>query len=348
MNLQKKTKLYKSIKVPIIIPLTILFILLFSIIIILSSCKQDTNSKSKAIQKTNFALDTIIQITIYDSTDESLIDKSFTLCTEYENKLSRTKEGSEIYNLNKNGEGDVSRETLELIQKGLYYSELSDGNFDITIYPVSSLWNFNENKLPNPDSIAEAIKKVNYKKVEINGNHITFNEAGMGIDLGAIAKGYIADKIKEYLVGEGVTSAIINLGGNVLCIGKNVNGNNFGIAVQKPEKDSSEVVEVLSIDGKSVVSSGNYERTITVDGKNYHHILNPKTGYGYENGVLEVSIISSSSVDGDGLSTTCFSLGVEDGLKLLNSIDNAYGMFIDADGTKYYSDGFKEFIKNNN
>ena len=307
-----------------------------------------SESKEGPAQKTTYALDTIIQITLYDSQDESLIDNCFSLCREYENKFSRTKEGSEIYQLNKDGKANVSRETLELIQEGLYYSKLSNGSFDITIEPVSSLWNFNADKpvLPDATQLEKATKKVNYKNVKIDGNEIEFLEEGMGIDLGAIAKGYIADRLKDYLTENGVKSAVINLGGNVLCIGRNTNDENFAIGVQKPERDSAQVAKVLSIDDKSVVSSGTYERYITVDGVDYHHILNPKTGYGYQNGLVEVTIISDKSVEGDGLSTTCLSLGLEKGMKLLNSTEGVCGMFIDKNGKIYYSDGFESYIKN--
>ena len=322
-------------------------ILFIGLMISLTACSS-SSSKKEPVQKTTYALDTIIQITLYDLQDDSLIDKCFALCREYENKFSRTKEQSEIYQLNANGEANVSRETLELIQEGLYYSKISNGAFDITIQPVSSLWNFTADKptLPDATKLKKATKKVNYKKVEINGSHVKFKQKGLGIDLGAIAKGYIADRLKEYLVENGVKSAVINLGGNVLCIGRNTNDENFAIGVQKPERDSVEVAKVLSIDDKSVVSSGSYERYITVDGVDYHHILNPKTGYGYQNGLVEVTIISDKSVEGDGLSTTCFSLGLEEGMKLLNNTDGVYGMFIDKNGKIYYSDGFKSYLKN--
>lgn len=322
-------------------------ILAISLAMSLTACSS-SSSKKEPVQKTTYALDTIIQITLYDSQDDSLIDKCFALCREYENKFSRTKEQSEIYQLNANGEADVSRETLELIQEGLYYSKISNGAFDITIQPVSSLWDFTADKLTLPDAakLENATKKVNYKKVKISGNHVEFKQKGMGIDLGAIAKGYIADRLKDYLTKNGVKSAVINLGGNVLCIGRNTNDENFAIGVQKPERDSAEVAKVLSIDDKSVVSSGSYERYITVDGVDYHHILNPKTGYGYQNGLVEVTIISDKSVEGDGLSTACFSLGLEEGMKLLNNTDGVCGMFIDKNGKIYYSDGFESYLKN--
>ena len=178
----------------------------------------------------------------------------------------------------------------------------------------------------------------------LSGNTLTFLSPDTTIDLGAIAKGYIADRIKDQLLNAGVKSAIINLGGNVLCVGEKPDGSKFHIGLQKPFADRDETFEVLGINDLSVVTSGVYERHFEIDGKNYHHILNPKTGYPYDNGLISVTILSKESVDGDGLSTTCFSLGLEKGLELANSLDGIYACFIDEDYNVYYSDGMENFI----
>ena len=166
----------------------------------------------------------------------------------------------------------------------------------------------------------------------------------MGIDAGAIAKGYIADRIKDYLLAHGVESAIINLGGNVLCIGEKPDGTPFKIGLQKPFEGRNEIISNLSINDMSVVSSGVYERHFVVDGENYHHLLNPATGYPYDNGLIAVTIVSPRSVDGDALSTTCFSLGLEKGLELINSMDGIYGYFITDDYEIHYSDGAQKLV----
>lgn len=166
----------------------------------------------------------------------------------------------------------------------------------------------------------------------------------MGLDLGAIAKGYIADKIKEFLMEKGVKSAIINLGGNVLCIGGKPDKAPFNIGIQKPFADRKETIAVMELSDKSIVSSGIYERFFERDGNFYHHILNPKTGYPYDNSLVAVTIISDKSVDGDGLSTSCFALGLEEGMKLINSIENVHAVFITDDYKPHFSDGFEEAI----
>lgn len=186
---------------------------------------------------------------------------------------------------------------------------------------------------------------VNYEDVTIEGNKLTFAKEGMGLDLGAIAKGYIADKMKEFLVSKGVKSATINLGGNVLCIGKKTDNTPFRIGIQKPFADRSETIAILDIEDKSVVSSGIYERYFEKDGTFYHHILNPDTGYPYDNHLVSVTIISDQSMDGDGLSTSCFALGLEKGMELINSLPDVHAVFITDDYQLHYSDHFQEDLK---
>ncbi|MGX8715105.1 MAG: FAD:protein FMN transferase [Lachnospiraceae bacterium] len=298
--------------------------------------------EDQPMSRMTYALSTEITISIYDSKDQNLINKCFELCGEYDRLLSRTNEESEIARLNRLGSCEVSDETLEIIQKGLYYSQLSGGAFDITIEPVSSLWDFMAENPEVPDSteIQNNLDKIDYSKVEIEGNRVTLQE-GMGIDLGGIAKGYIADRLKDYLLSQDVKSAIINLGGNVLCIGKKSDNADFTIGIQNPQKPAS-IKGTVQVNDRSVVTSGTYQRTFTVDGVSYHHILDPKTGYPYDNGISSVTIICDESVDGDGLSTTCFALGIEEGCKLVESMDQVYAMFIDNQGNEIFSRGFEE------
>lgn len=304
------------------------------------------------ITATAFKLNTIITLTIYDSDDESLLSDSFALCDSYEKLFSRTLESSELYRLNhgtlpqEDGAYILSDDTSELIAAGLEYGRLSDGSFDITIGPISSLWDFTsgEKTVPSQQDIDAALPLVNYQNVSLDGSHIRFSQDGMELDLGAIAKGYIADRIKEFLVSKGVESAIINLGGNVLCVGSQPDGSPFEIGIQKPFADRSTTIAVIEADRKSVVSSGVYERYFEKDGVLYHHLLNPATGYPYDNGLLSVTIISDQSVDGDGLSTSCFALGLEKGMELINSLPDVQAVFITDDYELHLSDGFADEV----
>ncbi len=302
------------------------------------------------IQRTDFLLNTFVSVTLYDSGDEETLEQCMALCREYENRFSKTITTSEIYRLNHREPGEttftLTKDTADLIREGLHYSEVSDGAYDLTIEPLSSLWNFTDGKkvIPPENQIREAAGRVGWENLRLEGDTLTFLSPDTTLDLGSIAKGFIADRLKEYLVGKGVKSAIINLGGNVLCIGGLPQGRPFRIGLQKPFEDRNEIIANLDINDLSVVSSGVYERCFTVDGKNYHHLLNPKTGYPYENGLIAVTIVSPRSVDGDALSTTCFSLGLEKGMELVDSLDGIYGFFITDDYEIHYSEGAEALL----
>ncbi|HBI60688.1 MAG TPA: thiamine biosynthesis protein ApbE [Lachnospiraceae bacterium] len=236
----------------------------------------------------------------------------------------------------------------KILQKGLEYSKASEGGFDITVEPVTSLWNFKaeEPEVPAGETIKNALSYIDYQKISLQEGKLSFLMPGMGIDLGGIAKGFIADQLKQYLEEQGVKGGIINLGGNVLCIGEKDGGEPFLIGVQQPFAQRNQTVAVVAVKDISVVSSGIYERYFeTEKGEMYHHIINPETGYSYENDLLGVTILSEKSVDGDGLSTTCFALGREKGTEYINSLDDVYAMFITKDEKLWYSDGFEDFLE---
>ena len=308
----------------------VIILILLCILLIISIMYYKKDKVNAPIEKTAFKLNTLVKITLYDSDDETILENAFKLCDYYEEIYSRTLEKSELYKLNYNNKNKinenntytVSNDLKDILEYGLYYSNLSKGAFDITIEPISSLWGFTSDPkfIPSEDEILKNLFKVDYNGLSLYGNEVSFGKDEMGIELGAIAKGYIADRIKDYLVSEGVKSAMINLGGNVLCVGEKPDGVPFKIGIQKPFADKNELVAMMEVRDLSIVSSGIYERFIEENGKFYHHILNPKTGYSYENDLISVTIVSKHSVDGDGLSTTAFALGLEKGMELINSI----------------------------
>lgn len=298
----------------------------------------------KPLSYTGVALDTVISIQIYDSHDEDLIRTCQSMCEEYEAKFSRTIETSEVAQINAAAGApvEVSDDTVKLIKKGIYYGEMSDGAFDITIGSVSSLWDFKaeEPAPPAPEAIAEAVKHVNFRKIMIDGNTIKLLDPSAKLDLGAIAKGYIADRLKEYLRKEGVRHALINLGGNVLAIGGRQDGSPFQIGVQKPFDESGNYITAVALNNKSVVTSGTYQRCFVKDDILYHHILYPSSGNPCNNGLNSVTIITDSSLTADALSTTCFLLGPEEGMRLVNQLDNVDAIFINTDNEITYSRNF--------
>lgn len=315
-------------------------------VFLLTGCER----KVEPISKSGFMLNTFVTVTLYDNDDPEILNGCLDLCRSYENIFSKTIEGSQVYQLNHRPADEktvtVSSDVAALLSKGLYYSGISEGAFDITVEPLSSLWDFTapDPVIPPRDEIQQAVEKVDYRNLKLEENTLTFLSTDTAIDFGAIAKGYIADRMKAYLLKQGVKSAVINLGGNVLCVGEKPGGKPFKIGLQKPYADRNETIETLDIRDMSVVSSGVYERHFEKDGVNYHHILNPKDGYPYENGLVSVTILSDLSVDGDGLSTTCFSLGLEKGMELVDSMDDIYGVFITDDYEVHYSEGASRFL----
>lgn len=306
--------------------------------LLLSGCSYSSNTPIKV---TGFYFDTIISITIYDHGSDKLADNCMDLAAYYENLLSPNIEGSDVWNINhSNGSFvSVSEDTLSLLNTALDYARLSDGLVDPTIGSLSQLWNFgsdNQAIVPDEAMIVNALSHVDYNAVVIKDGQVMLSDPDAQIELGFIAKGFIADKMKEFLLSEGVTSALINLGGNVLALGSRTDGTPFHIGVQKPFSDSGTSALTLDLSDVSVVSSGTYERYFEQDGKLYHHILSTSTGYPVANGLSQVTIISSSSADGDALSTLCFILGYEKAASLLETHPDIRAVFITEDGDILY------------
>lgn len=297
----------------------------------LAGCLSGCTKNTAPLSKTDFVMDTVATITIFDGPDESggeeLLNESFNEIRRYERLFSAEIPDSDVSRINRSrGERvDINFETAELLKTALRYCELSDGAFDITIRPVSKLWDFKSGqcRIPDESSISEALKHVGYENIILDEVEyaVSLKDPDSEIDLGAVAKGYTADRIKEYLLDRGVTSAIINLGGNVLLIGSKRDGSPFKIGIEKPFSKEGEMIKTLSEKDVSIVTSGNYERCFEKDGKLYHHILDTETGYPVESGLNAVTIVSGKSVDGDALSTICFCLGKERAEELLNRLD---------------------------
>lgn len=321
-------------------------------LVFLCGCQTENEPASQ----TGFYFDTVISVTVYDPADSSLLDGCFALAKKYENMLSKTVPGSDIWNINHAGgtKVTVSEDTILLLNTALSYARLTDGKIDPTIGIVSSLWNFTENTeissdkesisseggtIPFDSQLQDALSHVDYRYIRITDTSVTLTDPSAEVDLGFIAKGFIADQMKVYLKDHGVKSALINLGGNVLALGSRTDGSPFKVGIQKPFASVGTTAAVLPVSDLSVVSSGTYERYFKQDGKIYHHILDTKTGYPVWNSLSSVTILSSSSMEGDALSTTCFVLGLEKGMELIESLPGTEAIFITDDGSIHASSG---------
>ncbi|NLF46873.1 MAG: FAD:protein FMN transferase [Clostridiales bacterium] len=325
----KKQMKFKTKKVPVILALIITFVIL-----------QAGCGTEEEISDTGFYLDTTCTITLYDinkDEGEKLIKKSFDICKKYEGLMSKTIKGSDIDRINR-AEGkavSASPETIKVIKEGMRMGKLSRGEFDITIGRVTELWDFNsdEAKVPDDEEIKEALETVDYRNIKIEGNNVTLKDPEAKLDLGGIAKGYIADRITKMLVKNGAEKAIINLGGNVVAIGEKEENTPWNIGVERPYSDRSEVIGVVEAVDDSVVTSGIYERFFEKNGKKYHHILDPETGYPAESDLEAVTVTGplGHSMECDALSTVCILMGEKKAKKIIESMDGMEGLFINKE-----------------
>lgn len=306
---------------------TISILITLALIVGLVGC---SNKPQEPIEIEAFALDTVIGIKIWDD-DKSILDGAVEIVKNYDKMFSKSVEQSDVYKMNhSNGQAvQVTDDTIFLLEKGIEYGNMSNGYFDITILGLKDLWDFKSDspKVPSSEDINEKLKSVDYKNIVINGNEVKLLN-GAQVDFGSIAKGYIADKVSYYLVENGVKKAIINLGGNILTVGEKELGLPWTIGIQHPDLNRNETLATVKVKDKSVVTSGVYERFFNENGKLYHHLLDPYTGYPANNGIMSVTIISDKSVDGDSLSTTCFVLGLEKGMELVESLDGIEVVYV--------------------
>lgn len=330
--------------------------LLFCSIFILNGCvieKQVPPAKEEKTPFQEFFLNSVLEVDIREDRNdhEEILKEIQSRIQNIEQKMSLKLEDSEVVKINDNAgihPVNVSDDTFYVIEKSLKYSELSSGAFDVSVGNLVQLWGIGtENeKIPSENEIKTALSTVNYKNVVMDSEQKTIflQQKGMSIDLGAIAKGYAADAINEILKKYQVNSAIINLAGNIYIHGDK-NGEPFKVGIQNPYEHRGDFLGIYEAANQSIVTSGIYERYFEKEGKRYHHILSTNTGYPVENELVAVSIISTNSIDGDALSTSVFALGLEQGMPLVESLDDVEAIFITHDKKIYLSDGAKTKFK---
>ena len=330
-----------------------LIIITISIVSILAGCSSKApkapSSSTDPVSKTEFFMGTSVKITLYDHQQDQIFTEVFDRIKQIEERLSINEEGTEIDKINEAAGVSavkVSEDAFINIKEGLEYSRLTEGSFDITVGPLVKLWSIGlpEAKVPTQVEIEQALPLINYQDVVLDeeASTVYLKNKGMMIDLGSIAKGYTADVIAEMLKEKGVQRALIDLGGNIYALGSHPEGRPWNIGIQSPYSTRGEIIGYLPIENKSVVTSGVYERYIEQDGKKYHHILNPFTGYPYDNEILGVTIISDKSIDGDALSTSVFSKGLQGGMEFIETQSDIDAIFITKENKVYVTSGIKD------
>lgn len=291
-----------------ILPLCICLLLL------LSGCSYTKNTEKSAEQSISFfAMDTYMEFTAYGEDAKSAITTARDKIADLELLWSVTDENSDVYAINhSDGQAiEVSAETAEILEFTLGMSERTNGALDPTVYPILSAWGFTtgENCIPTRDEINVLLSLVDYKNVVLDGNTVQLAVSGM-LDLGAVGKGYAGDIAAEILRKNGISSALLNLGGNVQTVGSRPDGSDWRIGLQDPNGKGK--IGVIEVSDLAVVTSGAYERFfIGDDGNRYGHIIDPATGYPIDNGLLSVTVIAKEGKLCDALSTSLFVMGLD-------------------------------------
>lgn len=332
----------------------LIIILAFILLMSASACEASHIAQPTIVSDTTFALDTVIQIKIYYAddrdNDEDIIGDAFDVIRQLENTLSVHMDGSELHSIKQNAGIKpvvVSDITYSIITDSIAYSKMTDGLFDVTAGPLIDLWGIDppDGYVPTDVELNDALELIDYKSINFLGdNEIFLQDEGMIINLGAIAKGAIADETKAYLLEQGIESCFINLGGNVLLIGSKPGDIDFSIGIQNPFDDRGAYIMALAVSDVAVVSSGDYERFFVKDGIEYHHILDTQTGHPARTNIKQVSIIAPTSQMADALSTSVLLLGIEDGLKLVESMDGVEAIFITKDKKVYVTEALRGSI----
>ncbi len=328
-------------------------LLIFMLVLCLSAC---TGTKPRSYQKSKALLDTFVTITVVADTEEiadRAIEAAFTRLERFGALINFFSPDSELAAINMNAgvtATRVSPETFDLIEKALFIAEKSGGAFDPTIGPVMRLWDFHEKTMPRDAEIRKNLPLVNYRNVRTDRKETTvfLTRKGMLLDLGGIAKGYAADLAVETLKNRGIRSGIAAVAGDVRTFGQRADGKPWRIGIRNPRQRSEkdEIAATLPLSDKAISSAGDYERFFIKDGKRYHHIMNPATGYPSE-GTRSVSVVTGLGVIADGLDNAVFVLGPEKGVQLLQQLGRDFPVdaFILYDnGTEYTTAGLKDLL----
>ena len=290
-----------------------------------------------------FYFDTVVTLTFYGA-EEGLMEQVWMACERYENLLSKTIEGSDVQRINASAGKPVTvdPETWMILQRAKEINRLTGGAFSITIAPLSAQWDFvhGTNRMPTDEERLAALPLVNDELLVLGEDNTVTLPEGMEIDLGGIAKGYIADRVAE-LIRDKVHGATLSFGGNVYAVGLKPDGTAFNLGIQDPDAATGAVVAVVQATDMSLVTSGIYERYFMVDDVRYHHILDPQTGLPSDSDLASASILDVSSMDADALATACIVLGLDKAKALLEELGRD-GVFITRDGVLTTTEGFAD------
>lgn len=307
-----------------------------AVLFLLGSC----SPKPQSFQDS--ALGTTILITIYGDLTTELRQGVMEILSDLEQRMTIWDSGpeGELKELN-NKAGyapyPLSPETQKVLDQALEVAERSGGALNPAIGPLVEAWGFitYSPKLPEPQTIQRLLPLTQWQDIQKTDEGMYLARPGMKVDLGALAKGFAADQVRNFLISKGVKSGIIDLGGNIVTLGTKPDGQLWRAGVQDPDQGRGAYLGVLSLDSRTLVTSGDYERFFMENGTRYHHILDPKTGYPANSDLRAVTIVTQSSLLADALSTACFVLGLEKSLELLKLYPGVEALFVLKDRSLY-------------
>ena len=307
---------------------------------------ENTASDEEPYSRDIFAMDTYMTVSAYGDHGEKAVDAAVKEIQRLDALLSTGKESSEVSELNGNNGGKLSADTNALMAAALDLYESTDHVFDITIYPVMKLWGFTDQnyKVPSDGDLKAALKLVDASTLDYDKakKSVAFTVDGTQIDFGGIAKGYTSASVAKLYRDLGVTSGLVNLGGNVQAVGFKPDGTEWRIGIQDPV-DAESMLGVVSIHDAAVITSGGYERNFEEDGVVYHHIIDPSTGYPADSGLISVSIVSEDGTLADGLSTSLFIMGKEKAAEYWRAHQKDFDFVLcEKDGTLVVSNGLRD------
>lgn len=304
-----------------------------------AAASSSASSGGGQLERVVFAFDTVV--TMKASCTAQTMDGLEDRCGYFESIFSRTIETSDIGRINRAAGApvQVAAETADCIRKALGYCEESGGRFDITIGAVSSLWDFKEGVVPDDGDIRQAVTHVDWRAVQVDGDTVTLSDPQAKLDLGGIAKGYIADDLCRMMTDAGVTSGFVNLGGNVKTVGSRPDGKPWRVGIQDPNDEAQAVIATVSSRGSSAVTSGLYERRFQKDGKSYWHILDPQTGYPVQTDLVSATVFGEASIDGDGYTKPLFMMGRDAALAWAEAKEGVEALLVGGDGAIVQTSG---------
>ena len=293
-----------------------------------------------------FAMDTYMTVTAYGEECEDAVKQAEKEVHRLDRLLSAEDPDSEVYRINQTKSARLSEDSAFLTEKAAWIYNQTDGAYDITVYPLMTLWGFNGDhpSVPAEDTLQNTLLSVGFDKLTFQNNRLTLGK-DQGIDFGGIAKGYASTRIMQIFDRCHIHSGVVSLGGNVQCKGTKTDGSLWRCGITDPDypEDNSRLAGVLQVSDKAVITSGGYERYFTENGTTYHHIMHPGTGYPAESGLCSVTIVSEDGTLADGLSTACFVMGKEKAVAFWKQHKELFDMvLIEDDRSMFITEGLRE------